>query len=84
MQQEDIESGTLGEAPLRSASRQAIQGRIGFVGLGRMGSAMAANLAAGGCHVTAYIRRPGLDAGATATAWLHAQLNGHRLMEKTR
>ena len=31
---------------------------IGFVGLGRMGSAMAANLAAGGCPVIAYIRRP--------------------------
>jgi 3-hydroxyisobutyrate dehydrogenase-like beta-hydroxyacid dehydrogenase len=33
-------------------------GGIGFVGLGRMGKAMAANLAAGGCPVAAYIRRP--------------------------
>lgn len=31
---------------------------IGFVGLGRMGSAMAANLAATGRRVTAYVRRP--------------------------
>jgi 3-hydroxyisobutyrate dehydrogenase-like beta-hydroxyacid dehydrogenase len=31
---------------------------IGFVGLGRMGAAMAANLAAAGVHVTAYVRRP--------------------------
>jgi 3-hydroxyisobutyrate dehydrogenase-like beta-hydroxyacid dehydrogenase len=31
---------------------------IGFVGLGRMGAAMAANLAASGAHVTAYVRRP--------------------------
>jgi 3-hydroxyisobutyrate dehydrogenase-like beta-hydroxyacid dehydrogenase len=31
---------------------------IGFVGLGRMGSAMAANLAAAGRKVTAYVRRP--------------------------
>jgi 3-hydroxyisobutyrate dehydrogenase-like beta-hydroxyacid dehydrogenase len=47
------------DAPLQTAEgRQAIQGRIGFVGLGRMGSVMAANLAAGGCRVTAYIRHP--------------------------
>ncbi|MEA3040737.1 MAG: hypothetical protein QOC65_226 [Sphingomonadales bacterium] len=32
--------------------------RIGFVGLGRMGSAMAANLVAGGFPVLAYVRRP--------------------------
>jgi 3-hydroxyisobutyrate dehydrogenase-like beta-hydroxyacid dehydrogenase len=31
---------------------------IGFVGLGRMGSAMAANLAAAGYRVTAYVRHP--------------------------
>ena len=35
-----------------------LEGSIGFVGLGRMGSAMAANLAAGGCRVIAHIRRP--------------------------
>jgi 3-hydroxyisobutyrate dehydrogenase-like beta-hydroxyacid dehydrogenase len=32
--------------------------KIGFVGLGRMGTAMAANLAADGRHVVAYVRRP--------------------------
>jgi 3-hydroxyisobutyrate dehydrogenase-like beta-hydroxyacid dehydrogenase len=32
--------------------------RIGFVGLGRMGSAMAANLVAGDFPVLAYVRRP--------------------------
>jgi 3-hydroxyisobutyrate dehydrogenase-like beta-hydroxyacid dehydrogenase len=31
---------------------------IGFIGLGHMGSAMAANLAAAGYRVTAYVRRP--------------------------
>jgi 3-hydroxyisobutyrate dehydrogenase-like beta-hydroxyacid dehydrogenase len=31
---------------------------IGFVGFGHMGTAMAANLAAAGYHVTAYVRRP--------------------------
>jgi 3-hydroxyisobutyrate dehydrogenase-like beta-hydroxyacid dehydrogenase len=31
---------------------------VGFVGLGRMGTAMAANLAAAGTHVIAYVRRP--------------------------
>jgi 3-hydroxyisobutyrate dehydrogenase-like beta-hydroxyacid dehydrogenase len=38
--------------------RRPLDGNIGFVGLGHMGSAMAANLAAGGCRVIAYIRRP--------------------------
>jgi 3-hydroxyisobutyrate dehydrogenase-like beta-hydroxyacid dehydrogenase len=32
-------------------------GSIGFAGLGRMGTAMAANLAASGAHVIAYVRR---------------------------
>jgi len=31
--------------------------KVGFVGLGRMGTAMAANLAAAGCQVTGYVRR---------------------------
>jgi 3-hydroxyisobutyrate dehydrogenase-like beta-hydroxyacid dehydrogenase len=38
--------------------RRPVDGSIGFVGLGHMGSAMAANLAAGSCRVIAYIRRP--------------------------
>jgi 3-hydroxyisobutyrate dehydrogenase-like beta-hydroxyacid dehydrogenase len=33
-------------------------GEIGFVGLGRMGTAMAANLAGSGGHVIAYVRSP--------------------------
>jgi len=33
-------------------------GKIGFVGLGRMGTAMATNLAADGRQVIAYVRRP--------------------------
>jgi len=41
-----------------SATRRSALGEIGFVGLGRMGAAMAANLAAEGLQVTAYIRRP--------------------------
>ena len=42
-----------------SASRglACLQGHIGFVGLGHMGTAMAANLAAAGRQVTAYVRR---------------------------
>ena len=39
------------------SGRAQVAGSIGFVGLGRMGTAMAANLAASGCQVTAYIRR---------------------------
>src|SRR6266446_7870798 len=41
-----------------SNSRLPVQIEIGFVGLGRMGTAMAANLAAAGSRVTAYVRRP--------------------------
>jgi 3-hydroxyisobutyrate dehydrogenase-like beta-hydroxyacid dehydrogenase len=37
--------------------RRLVQGKIGFVGLGHMGTAMAANLAAGGRQMTAYVRR---------------------------
>ena len=38
--------------------RLLTKGEIGFVGLGHMGTAMAANLAAAGHQVTAYVRRP--------------------------
>src|SRR5437899_2052209 len=41
------------EAP---APATPVQGKIGFVGLGRMGTAMAANLAAAGRQVIAYVR----------------------------
>ena len=42
----------------RSENPLGAKGNIGFVGLGRMGTAMAANLAAAGARVTAYVRRP--------------------------
>ena len=42
----------------RSENQSRPKGKIGFVGLGRMGTAIAANLAAGGAYVTAYVRRP--------------------------
>jgi 3-hydroxyisobutyrate dehydrogenase-like beta-hydroxyacid dehydrogenase len=41
-----------------SALRPPVVGEIGFVGLGHMGTAMAANLGAAGRRVIAYIRRP--------------------------
>ena len=40
------------------AGTQPCVGEIGFVGLGNMGTAMAANLAASGQRVLAYVRRP--------------------------
>jgi 3-hydroxyisobutyrate dehydrogenase-like beta-hydroxyacid dehydrogenase len=40
-----------------SNSRRPAQGEIGFVGLGHMGTAMAANLASAGRRVIAYVRR---------------------------
>jgi 3-hydroxyisobutyrate dehydrogenase-like beta-hydroxyacid dehydrogenase len=43
-----------------STGRSPTPGKIGFVGLGAMGTAMATNLAAAGCHVIGYVRRPEL------------------------
>jgi 3-hydroxyisobutyrate dehydrogenase-like beta-hydroxyacid dehydrogenase len=40
------------------AGRPSVLGEIGFIGLGHMGTAMAANLAAAGRRVVAYVRRP--------------------------
>ena len=37
--------------------RTPVQGHIGFIGLGHMGTAIAANLAAAGRQVIAYVRR---------------------------
>ena len=39
------------------SGRPPVMGDIGFIGLGRMGTAMAANLAAAGRSVIAYVRR---------------------------
>jgi phosphoglycerate dehydrogenase-like enzyme len=41
-----------------TGGRPPVQAKIGFVGLGHMGTAMAGNLAAAGARVIAYIRRP--------------------------
>src|SRR5438128_12011206 len=38
--------------------RRPVEERIGFIGLGRMGAAMATNLVQAGCDVRAYVRRP--------------------------
>jgi 3-hydroxyisobutyrate dehydrogenase-like beta-hydroxyacid dehydrogenase len=45
-------------APDSPSDRAHAESRIGFVGLGHMGTAMAANLADAGHHVIAYVRRP--------------------------
>jgi 3-hydroxyisobutyrate dehydrogenase-like beta-hydroxyacid dehydrogenase len=50
----------------RSNDRVPAQGDIGFVGLGQMGTAMAANLAAAGRRVIAYVRRPEQQGKLTA------------------
>jgi 3-hydroxyisobutyrate dehydrogenase-like beta-hydroxyacid dehydrogenase len=49
-----VGSADHGDAP---AGRPPTPGKVGFVGLGHMGTAMAANLAAAGCHVIGYVRR---------------------------
>ena len=40
------------------ATQKPLAGSIGFIGLGHMGSAMAANLASGGLAVLGYVRKP--------------------------
>jgi 3-hydroxyisobutyrate dehydrogenase-like beta-hydroxyacid dehydrogenase len=59
-----IAFGSSSENPLRerrggagSTVRPPVVGEIGFIGLGHMGTAMAANLAAAGRRVLAYVRR---------------------------
>jgi hypothetical protein len=42
----------------RSGEQKLIEGRVGFIGLGRMGIAMATNLARSGCKVTGFVRSP--------------------------
>jgi 3-hydroxyisobutyrate dehydrogenase-like beta-hydroxyacid dehydrogenase len=49
-----------------SNSRPPAQGDIGFVGLGQMGTAMAANLASAGRRMIAYVRRPEQQGKLTA------------------
>ena len=49
-----------------SNSCSPAQGEIGFVGLGQMGTAMAANLARAGRRVIAYVRRPERQGKLTA------------------
>src|SRR6202030_2900158 len=44
-------------ASLGRAANEAVHGQIGFIGLGRMGKSIAANLAADGHEVIAYVRR---------------------------
>jgi 3-hydroxyisobutyrate dehydrogenase-like beta-hydroxyacid dehydrogenase len=53
----DLASHSASEAG-GSFGRLPAPAEIGFVGLGHMGTAMAANLAAAGHRVTAYVRRP--------------------------
>ncbi len=56
---EGSETATRGRRDGPSAnSRPPAQSDIGFVGLGQMGTAMAANLAAAGRRVIAYVRHP--------------------------
>jgi 3-hydroxyisobutyrate dehydrogenase-like beta-hydroxyacid dehydrogenase len=52
----DSASGARETGPGPSGGHQ-VPGDVGFVGLGRMGTAMAANLAAAGRQVIAYVRR---------------------------
>jgi 3-hydroxyisobutyrate dehydrogenase-like beta-hydroxyacid dehydrogenase len=84
MQHQDVNAAVMPTVPTDDAptadGRQPFQGRVGFVGLGRMGSVMAANLAAGGCRVTAYTRHPD-RAEELAALGLHPSLEIEDLFE---
>jgi 3-hydroxyisobutyrate dehydrogenase-like beta-hydroxyacid dehydrogenase len=55
----ELRSDAVDGTPSDAASNSALKsGSIGIVGLGRMGTAMAANLCAAGHRVIAYVRRP--------------------------
>jgi 3-hydroxyisobutyrate dehydrogenase-like beta-hydroxyacid dehydrogenase len=54
----EIRSREHSDGSKSAAARRSALGEVGFVGLGRMGAAMAANLAAEGLKVIAYVRRP--------------------------
>lgn len=55
----ELRSNPIGAASSNAAGvRAAKRGSVGFIGLGRMGTAMAANLAAAQYRVIAYVRRP--------------------------
>jgi 3-hydroxyisobutyrate dehydrogenase-like beta-hydroxyacid dehydrogenase len=54
-----LHSNPIGAASSHEAGVRAAQrGSVGFIGLGRMGTVMAANLAAAGYRVIAHLRRP--------------------------
>src|SRR5579862_3793682 len=57
---------TKNETSSRVGFPAAAQGGIGFVGLGQMGTAMAANLTSAGRRVIAYVRRPEQQGKLTA------------------
>jgi 3-hydroxyisobutyrate dehydrogenase-like beta-hydroxyacid dehydrogenase len=70
----DHSSISLADQGSRSSTRVPTEGRIGFVGLGHMGTAMAANLVAAGREVIGYVRRPE-QAGNLMTLGLKATTN---------
>jgi 3-hydroxyisobutyrate dehydrogenase-like beta-hydroxyacid dehydrogenase len=55
----ELRSNPIGAVSSNGAGVHAAKrGAVGFIGLGRMGTVMAANLAAAGYRVIAYLRRP--------------------------
>ena len=70
----ELSSISLADQVSRSSRRAPIEGRIGFVGLGHMGTAMAANLVAAGRTVIGYVRRSE-QAGNLMTLGLKATTN---------
>jgi len=54
----ELRSNPIGAGSANGAAIRATKpGSVGFIGLGRMGTNMAANLAAAGYRVIAYVRR---------------------------
>jgi 3-hydroxyisobutyrate dehydrogenase-like beta-hydroxyacid dehydrogenase len=61
-----VASGLMNKHISAANNHPLVKGEIGFIGLGHMGTVMAANLATTGCRVNAYVRRPDRMAELTA------------------
>jgi 3-hydroxyisobutyrate dehydrogenase-like beta-hydroxyacid dehydrogenase len=62
IREENMQDTKSRSAPVKVATPTASAESIGFIGLGHMGSAMAANLAKGGFAVLSYVRKAGRKA----------------------
>jgi 3-hydroxyisobutyrate dehydrogenase-like beta-hydroxyacid dehydrogenase len=63
---DDVKGSAASSGRTLRLKQKPLAGSIGFIGLGHMGSAMAANLASGGLAVLGYVRKPQRNAELAA------------------